>query len=242
MGPVTPRHTFHCSTMSDKPQGFHNRREPICSKIRSLLISLTKEPSKYDEITPKIEYWIEYVLRHRFATVDELVEGVSDVAWDNGGSFSVVGRFLKEFNDAPHRSEQAKSFVIQLPPYVLQWFAIASAEDLWLPSSDGLIPRNGGPGFVCAASFIGSLIEWDLLNHELVRQHLPKPLTNHHNNYDNSCSAEAVRANAIYQLFTAAGNSLLQGLIDAEDVQLCFNILNLRHRWIVGFESAKIQV
>lgn len=228
--------------MSDKPQGFHNRREPICSKIRSLLISLTKEPLNYDEITPKIEYWIEYVLHHRLATVDELVEGISGVAWDDGGSFSVVGRFLKEFNDAPHRSEQARSIVARLPPYVLQWFAIASAEDLWLTSSDGLISRNGGPGFIRAASFIGSLIEWDFLNHELVRQHLPKPLTNHDDNYNHSRSPGTVRANAIYQLFTAAGNNLLQGLIEAEDVRVCLNILNSCHHWIGGFESAKLQV
>ena len=236
------RHTSHHSTMAGKPQGYHNRQEPICSKIRSLLISLTKDPSKYDEIAPKVEYWIEYVLRHRFATVDELVEGVSGVAWDDGGPFSSIGRFLKEFNDAPHRSEQARSFVTQLPPYVLQWFAIASVEDLWTNSSSSLISKNGGPGFIRAASFIGSLIGWDLLNHELVRQHLTKPLTNHYDNHDHPCSAEATRANAIYQLFTAAGDNLLQGLIEAEDVQVCFNILNLRRGWITGLDLAKLQV
>lgn len=89
--------------------GFHNRKSHVASKIRSLLISLTKEPSLYDNITPKIEYWIEYALREGFTTVDELVEGVSFVAWEQGGSYSSVGQFLKEFLDAPHRSEQARS-------------------------------------------------------------------------------------------------------------------------------------
>src|SRR5258708_17931490 len=103
--------------------GYHNRKDHIFSKIRSLLISLTKEPSKYDEITPKIEYWIEYVLREDFSTVDELVEGVLYVAWDGGGSFASVGRFLEEFRDAPHRSEEARTFVTRMCTHVLRWFA-----------------------------------------------------------------------------------------------------------------------
>ena len=239
---VRIRHTFHYPvTMSDGP-GYHNRNEPICSKIRSLLIFLTNEPSNYDELAPKIEYWIEYVLRERFATVGELVEGVSGVAWDNGGSFANVGRFFKEFRDAPHRSGQARTFVAQLCIYVLRRFAIASVEDLWAPSASGSISTGGAPGFIRAASFVGYLIEWDLLTHDLVRRHLIKPLVNHHNVLDHRNSAEAVRANAIYQLLTAAGNTLLRGLLEPEDVQACFGIFNTRHRWITGFESAKLQV
>ena len=64
---------------------------------------------KYDELAPKIEY----VICEGFGTVDELVEEVSGVAWDNDGSFASVGRFLKEFRDAPHRSGQARSSVVQ---------------------------------------------------------------------------------------------------------------------------------
>jgi hypothetical protein len=78
------------ATMSDQP-GYHNRNRCIGQKINSLLISLTKAPSKYDEITPKIEYWIEYVLREDFSTVDELVERVSYVAWEQGGLLQVLG-------------------------------------------------------------------------------------------------------------------------------------------------------
>ena len=89
-----------------RTSGYHNRKEHIGLKISSLLIHLTNEPSKYDKIAPKIEYWIEYVLREGFLTVDELVEEVSYVAWDGGGSAS-VGKFLKEFRDAPHRSERS---------------------------------------------------------------------------------------------------------------------------------------
>jgi hypothetical protein len=55
--------------------GYHNHREPICNNIRNLISHLTNEPSKYNQIAPKIEYWIiEYVLREWFTTVNELVK------------------------------------------------------------------------------------------------------------------------------------------------------------------------
>ena len=227
--------------MSDKP-GYHNRKAPLCSKICSLLISLTNEPSKYDEIAPKIEYWIEYALREQLATVDELVEGVSDVAWRGGGSFASVGRFLKEFHDAAHRSEQARSFVAQLCPYVLRLVAVASAEDLFINRRCSSIFSGEGLGFIRGASFVGYLIEWGLLDHDLVGRHLIKSLTNHHYCPGSSSSPETVRANAIYQLFAAAETTLLQGLFEPEDVQVCFGILSPRSGWINGFESSKLQV
>jgi hypothetical protein len=65
--------------------GHNNRREPIRSKIRSLLVVLSEGSSNYDHIAPNIEYWIESVLREGFALVDELVEGVSAVAWGGAG-------------------------------------------------------------------------------------------------------------------------------------------------------------
>ena len=220
---------------------YDDRKGPICSKIRSLLIFLTREPSKYDEIAPKIEYWIEYVLCEQFVTVDELVVGVSEVAWDGGGSSA--GRFLREFHDAPQRSGQARSFVAQLCTYVLRWFAIACAEDLYMIDGYGSsILSNWGPSFIRAASFVGHLIEWDLLEHDLVRRHLIKSLTSHQDDLRDENSAEAVRANAIYQLFIAAGNALLQGLLEPEDAQVCFGILDTRRGWIMGFQSAKLQV
>ena len=219
---------------------YDDRKGPICSKICSLLI-LTGAPSKYDEIAPKVEYWIEYVLREQFATVDELVEGVSEVAWDGGGSSA--GRFLKEFHDASHRSGQARSFVVQLCTYILRRFAIACVEDLWMKPGGGFIPRNSkGPSFIRAASFVGYLIEWGLLEHDLVQRHVIKPLTNHHYYPGDKDSPETVRANAIYRLFIAAGNTLLQGLLEPEDAQVCFGILDTRREWIKGFEPAKLQV
>jgi len=219
---VGPRssHTFHNSTTM-ATHGFHNRRPYIASKIRSLLISLTNEPSEYGKITPKIEYWIEYVLRERLVTVDELVEDVSYAAWDQGGSFTTVGRFLKEFFDAPHRSEQARGFVDKLCEHVLRWFVIAATDDSYSIYATSGVASGGGVGFIRAASFVGYLIEWGLLSHELVRQHLVKPLIAHHGiNYH--------RPNAIYQLFFAAGNTLLRGLLDPEDVRVCFETLRAR--------------
>ena len=222
--------------------GYGHRKRHIFSKIRSLLILLTNEPSEYDEIASEIEYWIEYVICEGFVMVDELVEGVSGIAWDSGGSFASVARFFKEFRDAPHRSGQARTFVAQLCTHVLRWFAIASVEDLSWSWKQYSISPSDGSGFVRAASFVGHLIEWGLLAHDLVRQHLIKSLTNHRYHSGDENSPEAVRANAIYQLFAAAGNALLQGLLDSEDAQICFKILDTRRGWIKAFESAKLQV
>ena len=237
-----PRHTLRRSiTMSD----FHNCKNPISIKIRRLLISLTTKPSEYDKITPKIEYWIEYVLREEFTTVDELVEGVSWVAWTSGGPYSNVGRFFKEFRDAPHRSEQARSFVTQLCSHVLRWFAIASVEsDLSMtPYNGGPISSGGGNGFVRAASFVGHLIEYGLLRQDLVRRHLIKPLINHFEE-DPRYVRDLVWASAIYQLFIIAGNALVQGLLEPEDVRLSFETLDAQIRIvnIVGYNAARIKV
>jgi len=229
----TPATLSSPTTMATQP-GLHNRRPHIASKIRSLLISLTNTPSKYDEITPKIEYWIEYVLRERFTTVDELVEGVSYVAWDQGGSYASVGRFFKEFYDAPHRSEQARSFVDELCEYVLRWFAIAAAEDSYTGTITS-VASGGGSGFARAASFVGYLVEWGLLSHELARQHLIKPLIAHDDNNHN-------RANATHQLFHTAGNTLLRGLLEPEDVQACFKALDPWIGRIVGLDAVEVQV
>ena len=223
---------------------FHNCKGPISNKIRRLLTYLTAKPSEYDKITPKIEYWIEYVLRERFVTVDELVEGVSCIAWEGGGSYASVGRFLKEFRDAPHRSEQARYFVTQLCSHVLRWFAIASVENLAMVSCGGSIANNsGGKGFIRAASFVGRLIEHGLLSQELVRQHLIKPLINHYDG-DPRYIQDLVCANAIYRLFIAAGSALFQGLLEPEDVRLSFETLDAQSRLveIERYDAARVKV
>jgi len=224
---------------------FHNCKNPISIKIRRLLISLTTKPSEYDKITPKIEFWIEYVLREQFTTVDELVEGVSLVAWERGGSYSNVGRFFKEFRDAPHRSEQARSFITQLCSHVLRWFAIASVESglSMTPYDGGPISSGGGEGFVRAASFVGHLIEYGLLSQELVRRHLIKPLINHYDG-DPRYVQDTVWANAICQLFIIAGSALFQGLLEPEDVRLSFETLDAQSKIvsIVGYDAARIKV
>lgn len=239
MGP-RPSHTFHRPiTMTAQP-GFHNRGHYIALKIRSLLTSLTRAPAEYDEIVPKIEYWIEYVLREQFTTIDELVEGVSCVAWDQGGSHPSVARFLKEFHDAPHRSGQARSFVDKLCEHVLRWFAIASVEDMSWHSS--FVAKCGGSGFVRVASFIGQLIERGMLGHGLVQRHLVKPLIAHH--HADPDYTKAIRASAIYQLFITAGNTLLRGLLESGDVQVCFDVLNVcvPFGWVSGLTGGKLQV
>jgi hypothetical protein len=230
--------------------GYQSRRGPICSKICSMLITLADGTSNYDHIAPKIEYWIEYVLREGFASVDELVEGISGVAWGSvQGSYASIGRFFREFSDAPHRSEQAKSFVSQFSLYVLRWFAIASIEDLgnlllqggWCHLTGSISP-GATSGFINAASFIGYLIKWGLLSHELIQRHLIKPLTNHLDNHVYETSPGAIRAKAIYQLLTAAGDTLLQGLLKPDDVQDCFNMLDARPHEKMEFDSEKVKV
>ena len=238
-GPATHQASHRFSTTSNRPD-FRNSRYPILSKIRYLLITLTLMPSEYDQLTPKIEHWIEYVLRERFATVDELVEGVSYVAWEDGGSYASLGRFLKEFHDAPHRSGQARSFVTELCSHVLRWFAIASVENLSTGRYNSTIASGGGNGFIRAASFIGHLIGCGLLSHELVRQHLIKPLIDHRD----GAGGESVRTNAIYQLFIAAGNTLFQGLFEAEDIRVCFEMLDAQSTAgkIAEYDAARAEV
>ena len=215
-GPCARHTCHHCATTSDGP-GYHNRQTALATKICSLLRSLS--PSTYDEVAPKIEYWIEYVITEQFTTIDDLVERVSSVAW-SAGSQSDISRFLKEFRDSPHRSEPMKSFVDQLCTYVLRWFAISAAEDLQTSSDvdDSSVTSGGWSGFTSAASFVGHLIERGLLGHDLVGRHLIKPLITHHS-YDH------YRARAIYELFVAAGSTLLQGLLEPGDVQVCFERL-----------------
>jgi hypothetical protein len=207
------------------PNNYHNRQEPICSKIRSLLT----------------------VLCEGFITVDELVEGVSGVAWkDVQGSHANVGRLLREFSDAPRRSVQARSFVSQLSLYTLRWFAIASIENIGkYPNGyyvGGSISSGAESGFINAASFIGYLIKWGLLSRQLVQRHLTKPLTSHLDNDVYEESPGATRAKVVYQLLTVAGDTLLQGLLGPDDVQDCFNMLDARPHEKMGFDSAKVKV
>ena len=210
--------------MSDEP-GYRDRQVVLTSNICNLLYDLS--PSTYYEIAPKIEYWIEHVLNEQFTTTNDLVEQVSAVAWEGHGSHPDISRFLKEFRNASHRSEQARSFVDGLCLYVIRWFAVASAEDLWTNWGTALVSKCGGPGFIRSASFVGNLIECGLLDRELVRQHIFKPLTNHYYNIVNN-RKQAIKAHAIYQLFTAAGHTLLQGLLEPEEVQDCFSKLDVR--------------
>ena len=230
--------------MSREP-GYHNRQRAIIPKICSLLCSL--DSSTYNEVAPKVEFWIEHALAEQSIAIDELVKKVSSVAWGIHPSCASIVRFLKEFRDAPHRSEQAKSFVDELCPHILRWFVAASAEDLSIKtgmySNDWRVALEGGESFMRAASFVGYLIEWDLLNSELVRRHLVKPLIAHHYG-DRDGVQRSVRAMAIYQLFATARNSLLRGLLDPEDVRACFKALDTRItlNGITGPDATKLNV
>ena len=229
--------------MSNKSE-YENRQSVLVSNICNLFYDLG--PSTYGQVAPKIEFWIDYVLDEQFTTTADLADLVLSVAWDSRGSQSEISRFLKEFRDAPHRSEQAKSFVDQLSSSVLRWFSVAASEDLWTNWSNALVSKSGGPGFMHAASFVGHLIECRLLDHGLVRRHVLKPLTAHYYNESNF-KKQAIRAHAIYELFAAAGNTLLRGLLEPDEVQDCFE--KLETRVSIGeiggmrkFDAAKLKV
>jgi hypothetical protein len=214
VGPRARHASHYCTAMLDGP-GYHNRQPILAANIYKLLYSLS--PTTYDEIAPMIEYWIEYVLTEQFTTTDDLVERIAPVAWAPCSPRPDISRFLKEFHEAPQRSERARSFVDELCLHVLRWFAIAAADNLSVHKNSSV--TNGGlEGFRRVASFVGHLIERGLLTDDLVRRHLIKPLITHRN-YDD------YRANAIYQLFDVAGNTLLQGLLEPGDVQVCFERL-----------------
>jgi hypothetical protein len=204
---------------------YQNRRLVLASNICNLLHNLS--PSTYDEIAPKLDFWIEYVLEEQFTTTDDLANRLSRVAWEKNGSHSDISRFLREFHDAPNRSERARTFVGELCHSIIQWFSIASAEDLWSSWSEGLVSKDGGPGFIHAAAFVGYLIECGLIRPDLVRRHIFKPLATHYYDPDNF-RKQAVRAHAIYQLFLTAGSTLLQGLLEPAEVQDCFQRLETR--------------
>jgi len=224
---------------------YHNRGNGVSKKIYSLLSQI--DTRRYDEIAPGIEYWTELALTQQLTTVDKLVEHVSTMPWTGLTSPASVGRFLKEFRDSPRRSAQARSFVDDLSTRVFLWFAAASAEDLGMNGSYHSLTdaaRNGGHGFIEVASFVGHLIDCGLLDHELVRLHLIKPLTTHI--YSKPGKAEeTVRIYAICRLFFAAGSTLVQGLLEPEDLQACFKILETqlsKHGTTGELSSTKLEV
>ena len=236
--------TLSALTMSGETKaGYHNRGSVIGTKIHNLLSSLG--PATYDEVSAKIEFWIEWAFMEQSVNADDLVDQLSSTIWDTRSSDADVARFLKEFRDAPHRSEQARSFVDSLCLRVLRLFAAASAEDLasWNQYATYKVARWGGEGFVRAASFVGHLIECGVLGRELVRRYLVKPLIAHH--YANHCGThEYFRASAICQLFIAAGSTLLKGLLEPEDVQVCFETLNFEipHGRVAGLDAVILRV
>ena len=201
---------------------YQNRDISVSTKIYDLLSHL--DTRTYHEVVPKLEYWIELALSQRFTTAAKLVEHVSAIMWTNHQSPESFTRFLREFRDSPRRSTHSRSFVNELCTRAFWWFTAASAVDLGKNRDDNGAAKGGGYGFIGAASFVSHLIERDLLDHKLVRQHLIKPLISHH--YPNpGTTRESVRSIAILQLLIDAGNTLVQGLLEPDDARACFDIL-----------------
>ena len=98
-------------------------------------------------------------------------------------------------------------------------------------------------GFISAASFVGHLVESGVLDRGLVRRHLIKPLINHHYTNTNDVG-RSFRAMAIYELFVVARSTLLQGLLDPEDVQACFEMLSpqIHLEGVAGMDAGYLSV
>ena len=47
---------------------------------------------------------------------------------------------------------------------------------------------------------------------------------------------------AAYQLFIAAGDTLFQGLFEADDIRLGFEMLDAQHRRIEGYGASRVKV
>ena len=224
--------------------GYDRRGAIINAKIFDLLNSLG--PSTFDEDSPMIEYWIEYALNEQSVDAGDLVKQLSLLTWEPRSSESneAIARFLKEFRDAPNRSEQARSCVDGLCSRILRWFAAASAENLvpwdWRDTAD--VARYRGYGFIRAASFVGHLIQCGVLDHDLIRRHLIKPLITHRYTTPDDVG-RFFRAMAIYNLFVAAGDTLLQGFLEPEDVEACFKTLDAKAPpHVTGPDATKINV
>ena len=221
---------------------YQNRGISVSEKISWLFSCLNTQT--YDQVAPKIEYWSELALTQGFTTAEKLVEDISGLAWTTSRCPASVARFLREFRDSSRRSTQARSFVDEFCTRVFLWFAAASAEDLGMNGHSGRVANGGGYGFIEAASLVGYLIRGGLLNHDIVRLHLIKPLTAHCYSRPET-SAETVRANAICRLFVVAGSALVQGHLEAEDVRVCFEILRTQSSkpdGIKGLSAAELEV
>ena len=78
VGPLSSR-TFQChnhdhTAWFSQPTATHYFEDPFPTHLSH------QRAVKYDKVTTKIEYWVEYVLRERFTTVDELIAEISYVA------------------------------------------------------------------------------------------------------------------------------------------------------------------
>ena len=243
VGPRVRHNPRCCTTMPRSGFGYHDCKTTLGANVRGFLYSL--RPSTYDKMTPRVEFWIEYIIKEGFSTPKDLAEQLSDIAWHFYDINAEVPRFLKEFRDAPGRSEPTRSFVHEFCLHVLRFFAGATADYFHMDDSSGLIPSGGGNGFVRAAAFLGHLIKHGLLDRELVQWHVVKPLTLYNEGYPTTLGL-TIRANAIYQLFTTAGDTLLQGLLEPGDVQDCFEILDAqvtsRASKMVGFDETRFNV
>jgi len=201
--------------------GHHQRGVAIGTKISNLLRSFG--PATYDEISPKVQYWIDCALTEQSVNVHDLVDQLSSTIWNGRSSDADI---VWEFHDTPNHSE-ARTFVNSLCSRVFRLFVAASAEDppSWNWRSTHKVARLAGEGFVCAASLVGQLAKCGMFDDELVR-HLVKSLISHHHADGDNVQFKSFRAGVIYQFLVAVGGALLQGLLEPEDVRVCFETLD----------------
>ena len=134
------RHNHRCCTTMSRGTGYHNCKAVLNTNVLGFLYSLRS--STYDKMTPKIEFWIEYIINEGFSTPKDLAEQLSGVAWHSYDINTEIPRFLKAFRDAPGRSEPTRFFVDEFCLRVLRWFAGASTDYFQMDDSSSLIPND----------------------------------------------------------------------------------------------------
>ena len=204
-----------------------DHKQDVIGEIRSRLWELDQKLPSYQRKTSETRYLIQYFLSEKLLTVDELVKGVSDIAWGKPTCSEILAKLLKELYDGPHQSEDIKSFVNTFFSDAVRKISTALLANV-------LLGKTISPDVEYAVVFVGHLTALGLLSPQLVEFHLIRPLT-----LDNDgepkigidgnactlwCSNKTSRNMLLWKLFSAAGEQLVQGILKTEDVKICMDI------------------
>ena len=103
--PRAPHNRRGCNITPAVPErcGYDHYKDPLIANVRGFLSFL--HPSTYHEMTPKIEFWIETIIKEGFLTAKGLAEQFSEIAWWNDDRNAEIPWLLKEFCDAVEQAQ-----------------------------------------------------------------------------------------------------------------------------------------